>query len=104
MSKHTPGEWKYEPRGAQVHADNPYGKDRMLVADIRGWGHLTGTGCGACKMSREDAEAIQDANGRLLAAAPRMLEMLQEVVVQYGGHELDELRAKIRALLKEVEG
>jgi hypothetical protein len=55
-------------------------------------------------MSREDAEAIQDANGRLLAAAPRMLEMLQEVVVQYGGHELDELRAKIRALLKEVEG
>jgi hypothetical protein len=31
-------------------------------------------------MSREEAEAIQDANGRLLAAAPMMLELLREVV------------------------
>lgn len=100
MSKHTPGKWEYNCHGAHVVSDNPYGKGYMIVADVRGWGHLTGTGCGACKMHPEDAEDIQNANGRLIAAAPKMLELLQDIAdVSDQTHVV----LKIRELLKEID-
>lgn len=97
-TKHTPGKWKYYNRGAQVFSDNPYGRGPMLVADVRGWGHLTGTGCGACKMHPEDAEDIQNANGRLIAAAPRMLEIIKQVARTQA-----QFSPEARKLIKELE-
>lgn len=50
------------------------------MCDIRGWGYLTGNGHGALGLSLEEAVAIQTANARLIAAAPDMLEALQEIL------------------------
>lgn len=73
--KHTPGPWitgNHWPVG-WIMAEGVE-KGPMHVADIRGWGYLTGRGHGALGLSHEDAAAIQDANGRLIAAAPELLD------------------------------
>jgi len=41
----------------------------FMVADIRGWGHL---------QYLPDGDKIQDANGKLMAAAPDLLKELME--------------------------
>lgn len=64
QTKHTPGPWKYEKDAQWIMAKsmrNPDGDDWFQVADIRGWGHLQYVSNG---------EAIQDANGELIASAP----------------------------------
>lgn len=73
----TPGPWMVDE-----HCDtmiwtvgDPYGHGRMRIADLRGWGHLSGQG--ACRFNEDKAAAIQDANGRLIAAAPDLLMVLR---------------------------
>jgi hypothetical protein len=78
-AKHTPGPWEQIIDGDMVGAMNPYGHGMMNIADIRGWGHLTGTG--ACRLSEKDAIAIQEANARLIASAPELLEALKTLVL-----------------------
>jgi hypothetical protein len=56
----------------------PYGNGPMHVADVRGWGHLTGRG-GGCAFPEDKAIAIQEANARLIAAAPDLLAALRAV-------------------------
>lgn len=46
-----------------------------LIADVRGWGHIQYLPNGA---------EVQDANGRLIAAAPELLEALQYLMVAHG--------------------
>jgi len=48
----------------------------MKIADVRGWGHLIGTG--ALNLPEAEAIAIQDANGNLLCAAPELLALARE--------------------------
>lgn len=67
MSKHTPGPWRAQD--CYVFAEN----DQMMVCEMRGWGRLTGTG-GGFALSEGEALAIQDANARLIAAAPDLRE------------------------------
>jgi hypothetical protein len=60
MSKHTPGPWTAEDEGASVHIA---GHDGIWVAEVYG---------------------IDDnANARLIAAAPDLLQALTEVVETY---------------------
>lgn len=74
----TPGPWNVDEYGGMIWADNPYGHDLMRVADIRGWSHLTGSG--ACAMSNEEAQKIQDANQIFIAASRRdVVDLLNEV-------------------------
>lgn len=54
---------------------DPYGRGQMHVADVRGWGHLTGQG-GGCAFDEDKAIAIQTANANLIAAAPDLLDAL----------------------------
>ena len=75
---HTPGPWKADKHAYMVFAENPYKRDDMHVADIRGWGHLTGKG-GGCAMPDDKAEAIQRANANLIAAAPDLLAELRYI-------------------------
>jgi hypothetical protein len=62
-----------------VTAQDPYGHGMMHIADIRGWGHLTGKG--SCALSEGQACAIQEANSFLTAAArtalPAALDALE---------------------------
>jgi len=59
MSKHTPGPWVYENYGGTVHVflDNEYGTPSI------------------CKLLSFD----KNANARLIAAAPELLEALERV-------------------------
>lgn len=78
-SKHTPGPWKVDQHcGTMIWAaGDAYRNGPMRIADVRGWGHLTGRS--ACAMSDDKAAAIQDANAHLIAAAPEMYEALKGV-------------------------
>ncbi|MFA5899428.1 MAG: hypothetical protein WC829_09990 [Hyphomicrobium sp.] len=71
-SAHTPGAWNYIQRGTQVWGRSVGGcrleESDHLIADIRGWGHIQYLPNGA---------EVQDANGRLIAAAPDLLEALK---------------------------
>lgn len=75
---HTPGPWKAEffgsPRVIATDAKGPF-----PVCDVRGWGHLTGKGHGALGLSHEEGAAIQDANARLIAAAPDLLALARRL-------------------------
>lgn len=70
MTKHTPAPWVGDKHG-YVWAEG----GQMPICTIRGWGYLTGAG--AKYLSQEEAIAIQDANMRLICAAPEMLEALK---------------------------
>ena len=54
--------WKYDPRPQRVTTED----GELLIADIRGRGRL---------QKSPDAKKIQDYHGRLIAAAPELLEM-----------------------------
>lgn len=81
-------------------ATNPYGHGQMVIADVRGWGHLIGVG--ACNLSSADAAEIQDANGRLLAGAREMYDLLGPLVSC--ANVPVAIRDGIRALLARIDG
>jgi hypothetical protein len=63
----TPGEWRV---GDETGANGVYASDGMLIANTHGY---TRGGRDLAKLRAE-----QDANARLIAAAPRMLAALKE--------------------------
>lgn len=118
QSKHTPGPWEsaYGSRGWISTKGDPYGHGSMHVADVRGWGHLTGKG--ACAMSDDEAVVIQKANAKLIIASPDLLDAcaaalrvsdlwLPSVVSAEHEHEaavLHKMRDKLLAAFKEATG
>jgi hypothetical protein len=114
MDKHTPGPWTVE-RVAKTDG----------AADVDGeWFVTTNSGDRADVLAivtgglEEDGDALS--NARLIAAAPRMLEMLGELIDAherfYGRHIEDAVRRgdasaeegdmiqRARAILRELEG
>lgn len=70
MTSHTPTPWKVEGPTAAVVSEAPLVKGgRFHVADMRGWGHLTGKGHGALGLDDKTAIAIQEANAALIVEA-----------------------------------
>ena len=68
MHKHTPGPWRYD--GDYIYAKSIEGYvANPNTEDIQS---------GRC-VSSKDAQAVIDANARLIAAAPDLLEALQEI-------------------------
>ena len=76
----TPGMWERDL--ANNVWDN---RHVMFVAEMRGWGHLTGK-C-ALALSDEEATAIQNANAEFIAHArqdvPALLEAYEKLVSEY---------------------
>jgi hypothetical protein len=75
MTEHTKLPWHVEGMTLCVVSDHAP-KGRMRVADIRGWGYLTGKGDGALGLSEDDAFAIQEANAALIVNAVNNHEAL----------------------------
>lgn len=72
--KHTPGPWMVSLANSIFAQDN-----QMRVADVRGWGYLTGAGHGALGLDHHTAASIQDANAALIARAPELAEENQRL-------------------------
>mgnify|MGYP001558852063 FL=1 len=69
-TKHTPGPWKYQkPRGHQHAIDRKY----EVVAPINGGGESVIVG------EHTGVDCLNEANARLIAAAPDLLAALQAI-------------------------
>lgn len=73
-----PGDWQQGDSGF-IWSESLKGGD-CHVADVRGWGYLTGKGEGALGLSPDTASRIQHEVGALLSAAPDLYEALSELV------------------------
>ncbi len=89
-AKHTPGPWATDSKGIEVFRDTELGPD--TVAQVVG--HLM----------RD--EGVNVANARLIAAAPELLEALQEVLYEHGGFATSYPAAvkKARAVIAKATG
>ncbi len=84
-AQHTPGPWTNDPA------------DGALI-DARVNGRIVAL----AEVFHVDTDGVQQANARLIAAAPRMLEIIRSFVEApaYSGHRDNDARA----ILREVEG
>ena len=101
MEKHTPGPWEVSQYcengcGAQLGIK---GKDRTLFWNYRIY---TGKGC----PNETDVEA--NANAKLIAAAPELLEacklVYHKTCYPYGADIMRELRSVLKAAIKKAGG
>ena len=65
QQQHTPGPWSYENEGQTVYVGDQI--EGQWIAQVRGWGWL---------QKLKNGEAVQDANARLIASSPDLLEAL----------------------------
>jgi len=82
---YIPPPWNYNPEDQIIHIPNDFSK---LIAQVRGWGWI---------QKLPNAEKIQDANGRLMACAPELLEALEMMIDRYthlGKGGLTEMRSE----------
>src|SRR5690349_19285839 len=83
MSQHTPGPWKVNLPGLKVLATDPRG---TII----------------CEVSGAESNPQARADARLIAAAPRMLNLA--MMVAAGNTEPDVLEGIASAILRDVEG
>lgn len=108
-AKHTPGPWSYEhDNGERFYLTGPGGEDII-------WG------CGCCGSpllgEQRQGAVVREANARLIALAPRLLEALESAMAFIDchvsdpdlSHEMIETFARLQAinphqLIEEVKG
>lgn len=84
MTEHFPTPWHVDPHSGSIYAaDVPKGSPR--VADMRGWGYLTGKGHGALGLPETEAIAAQKANAAFIVKAVNSHEALVHRLNQVRG-------------------
>lgn len=86
MAEHFPAPWDVDRLTATVYAtDVPKGPAR--VADMRGWGYLTGKGHGALSLSEDEAIDIQRANAehiiKCVNSHPDLVKALETAAARF---------------------
>ena len=89
MSKHTPGPWVVTRNGTDVQSVEDKMTGNVSKMAVCGW--LVGK-----------ASGTENANARLIAQAPAMVELLCEVLFSY--HLADDLDDRIEACLMQALG
>lgn len=85
---YTPGPWEMDEEACFI---SQYGDVLIMIGQVRGWGWLHR------KYGEIEAYEIQKANGKLMAAAPELLEALKKLnewispESVYWGSDLNEL-------------
>ena len=102
MSKFTPGKWEADEEGEFVFTRTPFNLE--MVAQMRGWSYLTGSGYAELNLSAEEAIEVQKANARLIAAAPEMYELLKKSAEDFEIAGLLRLSSECKELLARIEG
>jgi hypothetical protein len=97
MSKHTPGPWI----GAGPSFGDPL--PRYTTSIVTEWGHEDEGCIDICELPFHHYDDENEANARLIAAAPALLEAL-EGFVEHGTCSDDEDMAKARAAIKAAKG
>lgn len=89
MSKHTPGPWVLEDKGYKYIVHKP--GDGYITRDV-------------CRIDSSTMSAFnQEANARLIAAAPELLEFVCEWLDRQGSDE-NYMTAKAKAIISKVTG
>ena len=113
MSKHTPGEWKYKfdedggydaiSAGYEITAEND-----QIIADVDVIDYLD---IEWCKWSdaydiRHSRHEMAEANARLIAAAPELLEALEDALstIDFERHKFRPWQAKARQAIAKAKG
>lgn len=109
MAEYIEGPWTLDPHtGLIIYALG----NQMRIADVRGWGYLTGKGHGALGLPHYQARAIQQANAALIASAPalkaeneRLREALRLIAndANTGSRDFDTNGAGLRGSLSRLE-
>lgn len=117
MANHTPGPWK--ARDYRTNGKSGNAQSGSIWIDCDAWTSkkqtarlLGGTIAEVYAMGTgSDDSAVQEANAKLIAAAPELLRMLIEAESFMSGFEGDEMQdgidkklADIRALIAKAEG
>ena len=97
MSRFTSGKWTTDDYGGYVFAHG----EEMMICQMRGAGYLRSKG-----VSEEGIIAIQDANARLIAAAPEMYEMLRGIIQSTADCPMESavFFSEARELLARIDG
>lgn len=77
VSQAFPAPWSRDERTSWIWSRSLKG-GHAHMADVRGWGYLTGSGHGALGLSESEAVEIQNALGRLIAAIPDLVAALSQ--------------------------
>ena len=94
-------QWKYDEIGAEHGCPQIIDETGGLIAQLRGWGRLTGTG--GMNLPPHEAAKVQDARGRLMAAAPDLLAACKEAERHHQGYH-SEVGKMLRAAIAKAEG
>ena len=97
MSKHTKGPWNTLNKTCICAGVDEDGDDRVIAVVQTGAIALPQTYC-------RPKQTEQEANARLIAAAPELLQMIKHVINVHSVDMCDDLRGKIHRLIAKAEG
>lgn len=82
-SKATPGPWiDAKGCGPSIYQSPDGVSTTMMVAEVRGWGHLTGKGAGGLGLSEDEAYDVMMANAAFIANAREDIKYLLDEIDQ----------------------
>ncbi len=99
MSKFTSDEWITDDFGEHVFRRIPFVAELIEIAKTPGWAYLAEK----FKLEQDEAISLQKAIGRLLAAAPEMYKVIEELA--YGNcDDCVPVMVAARELLVRIDG